>query len=321
MRQTLTLTRGLPASGKSTWAQNMLSAYYSEVVRLERDLLRDQLYGSLGRVYVKPSHWEMSDDEFAKFVRNRENTVSAVQDSMAKAAIAAGKSVIISDMNLRAQYVRQWAKKAAEWGVEFQTVKFDDVTLNELIARDVNRNNSVGESVIRQLWQQFTKNGRIVDVDTSREFADAQVVEPYVSNQNKPKAILVDIDGTLATMSGRSPYEWMRVGEDSPVQAVIEAVMAACMFQREVIVMSGRDESCRAITEEWLTEHLGVAWSKLYMRPEGDNRKDNIIKYELFNKYVRNDYNVSYVLDDRDQVVEMWRKLGLACFQVNYGNF
>lgn len=315
------LTRGLPASGKSTWAEACLKAAPESVVRLERDLLRDQLYGPLGRIYVNVPELNMSDDEFTQFMRERENTVSLVQDSMAKAAVSAGKSVIISDMNLRAQYVRAWAKKAAEWGAGFETVKFEDVTLNELIARDVDRNHTVGESVIRQLWQQFTKNGKIADVDVSREFSSSQVVESYVADQSKPRAILVDIDGTLATMSGRSPYEWMRVGEDSPVEAVIEAVMAACLFNREVIVMSGRDESCRAITEEWLTKHLGVAWSKLYMRPEGDNRKDNIIKYELFNRYVRNDYNVSYVLDDRDQVVEMWRKLGLACFQVNYGNF
>lgn len=299
----------------------MLSAYYSEVVRLERDLLRDQLYGSLGRVYVKPDDWNMTDDQFTQFVRDRENTVSALQNSMAKAAIAAGKSVIISDMNLRASYVRQWAKKAAEWGVEFQTVKFDDITLEELISRDNSREDAVGESVIRQLWQQFTKNGKIADVDISREFAGAQIVEPYVADTTKPKAILVDIDGTLATMAGRSPYEWHRVGEDSPVDAVIEAVMAAYMFSRKVIIMSGRDASCRQVTKEWLNTHLGVAWDELYMRPEGDNRKDNIIKYELFNKYIRDNYNIAYVLDDRDQVVEMWRKLGLSCFQVNYGAF
>jgi predicted kinase len=321
MTQTLTLTRGLPASGKSTWAEKMLLAFPEELVRLERDLLRDQLYGPMGRVYVNKPELDMTDEQFVEFMRERESTVSKVQEAMAKAAIAAGKSVIISDTNLRAKYVREWAKKAAEWNVEFRTVKFDDLTLNELIARDTDRKDPVGESVIVQMWQKFTKNGRIADVDVSREFADAQVIEPYVVPEGKSKAILVDIDGTLATMAGRSPYEWHRVGEDSPVDAVIEAVMAAYLFKRRVIVMSGRDESCRQITEEWLNTYLGVAWDELYMRPEGDTRKDNIVKYELFNNHVRDNFDVSYVLDDRDQVVEMWRKLGLACFQVNYGAF
>ena len=41
-----------------------------------------------------------------------------------------------------------------------------------------------------------------------------------------PPAILVDIDGTVALMGARSPYDWHRVGEDTPNQAVIEAVRA-----------------------------------------------------------------------------------------------
>ena len=57
------------------------------------------------------------------------------------------------------------------------------------------------------------------------------------------------------------------------------------------------------------------------MREEGDRRKDNIVKYEIFNKFIRDKYCVNYVLDDRNQVVEMWRKLGLRTLQVADGNF
>jgi hypothetical protein len=58
------------------------------------------------------------------------------------------------------------------------------------------------------------------------------------------------------------------------------------------------------------------------MRAEKDNRKDSIIKRELFDKHIRDKYHVDFVLDDRDQVVRMWRReLGLTCLQVNYGNF
>ena len=57
------------------------------------------------------------------------------------------------------------------------------------------------------------------------------------------------------------------------------------------------------------------------MRAAGDNRKDAIVKRELYQRAVAGVYSIAFVLDDRNQVVDMWRKdLGLPCFQVNYGN-
>ncbi len=120
----------------------------------------------------------------------------------------------------------------------------------------------------------------------------------------------------------RSPYDWMRVGEDEPVKAVIAAVKAAHAAGKRIVVMSGRDNSCRYITLGWLRKNLGPDMRfQLFMRSEGDNRKDDLVKYELFNDNVRGKYHIEYVLDDRRQVVVMWRALGLSCFQVADGNF
>jgi hypothetical protein len=58
------------------------------------------------------------------------------------------------------------------------------------------------------------------------------------------------------------------------------------------------------------------------MRAPKDQRKDSIVKKELFEESVRNNYNILFALDDRNQVVDMWRKeLGIKCLQVNYGDF
>lgn len=303
MEQTLTLTRGLSASGKSTWAEDMVKST-DQIIRLERDLLRDQLFGHR---------------DYSRLTSADEQMVSVIQKAMAVAAFKAGKSVIVSDTNLRATYVREWAKLAAIHGVNFEIVDFDSVSVDQLVERDKNRQHEVGEKLIRDMAAKFLKKGKLVPVDVSKELVNSLKIEPYANPTNLPTAIIVDIDGTLATMHGRSPYEWHRVGEDSPVQAVISAVRTAAYYNR-IIVMSGRDESCRYITETWLGQYLGVGF-QLYMRPEGDNRKDDLVKYELFNKYVRDEFHVSYVLDDRDQVVKMWRSLGLPCFQVNYGDF
>ncbi len=306
MTQKIVLTRGLPASGKSTWAELAISKL-PNAVRLERDLLRDQLLGHR---------------DYSRITSEQEDIITKVQQAMADAAIKAGKSVIVSDTNLRAQYVRAWAKFAAERNVDFVTQKFDNVTLDELIQRDMNREHSVGSKVIRDLWNRFTRNGKIADVDVSKELGNSLVIEPYDNPKHLPPAIVVDIDGTLATMADRSPYEWHRVGEDTPVSAVIDAVSAAYQAGNEILIMSGRDSSCRDITQEWLLKNLArVSDFQLFMRAEGDMRKDNLVKYELFNEHIRGKYHVKYILDDRDQVVKMWRALGLNCFQVAPGNF
>lgn len=316
MTQKMIITRGLPGSGKSTWAEKEINQN-SNYIRVERDLLRDQLFGN--RFYKKPDHWTMTDEEFKQYLSMRENLVTQVQTAMVVSALDSGKSVIISDTNLKAQHVRAWAKLAASKGADFEQKIFDNLSLETLYARDEMRENSVGEKVIGDMWSKWTKNGKISEVAVSKEMSASFRIEPYVEDPDLPWAVIADIDGTLAKMTNRSPYEWARVGEDEPVAAVVAAVDAACLAGDAIIVMSGRDGSCREITEDWLD--VAVDWDELHMRTEGDNRKDDIVKYELFNKHIRGKYNVRYVLDDRDQVVAMWRKLGLACFQVNYGNF
>lgn len=136
-----------------------------------------------------------------------------------------------------------------------------------------------------------------------------------------PKAIIVDIDGTLAKMNGRGPFEWMRVGEDlvnEPIRHIVNLYQAS---GHTVIIFSGRDSVCREVTENWLSDNF-IGYNSLFMRPQGNNEKDSIIKRRLFDENVNGKYDIQFVLDDRNQVVDMWRKdLGLTCLQVNYGDF
>ncbi len=320
MTQTLYIFRGLPASGKSTIAQGMVDKSFGSVVRIERDMLRDQLYGALGRIYSRPKNWtHMTDAEFKIWLREREDAITAVQGPMVSAALKSGKSVIVSDTNLPAKTVKNWIAVARKHNVAFEIVDFE-ISIEECIKRDKGREHAVGEAVIRRMADAHLVKGKLRKVSEPK--VEVFTIDPYENPTDLKSAVVVDIDGTLATMKDRSPYQWDRVGEDEPVQAVIDAVEAAYNMGYEVIVMSGRDGSCRAITHRWLLDHLpeGVMFN-LFMRAEGDMRKDDIVKYELFNENVRDKYHVKYVLDDRDQVVAMWRKLGLPTFQVNYGDF
>jgi len=136
-----------------------------------------------------------------------------------------------------------------------------------------------------------------------------------------PRAIICDIDGTLAITGDRSPFDWKKVGLDTLNYPVAKLVEIMNRYGHKIILCSGRDESCRDETIKWL-KYYQIKYDHLFMRPEKDNRKDSIIKEEIYNKHIKDKFYIEFVLDDRDQVVDLWRKkLGLPCFQVNYGNF
>lgn len=304
----LVLTRGLPASGKSTYARNLVDSDPS-FVRLNRDDFRQMLYGKA----VLDTTGEMA--------------VTVAQHGAVESALKNGMNVIVDDTNFFPRAVKNLLKIADKYDAEVQVVNFTDVSLEECIRRDIvrreqgksNLSGAVGEAVIRSMHDRYIK-GRQLPLPIPE--MPVLEVEPYVANAGMPSAIIVDIDGTIAKMVDRSPYDWMRVSEDQPVEAVITAVRDAAR-NRHIIFMSGRDASCREITNQWLHRYVGLpsAFYELFMRPEGDNRRDDIVKLELFNTHVRNDFNVKYVLDDRAQVVRMWRKLGLTCMQVAEGEF
>lgn len=141
----------------------------------------------------------------------------------------------------------------------------------------------------------------------------------------KQDIILFDIDGTVAARTNRGPYDWDRVGEDIPRPAVIRGIRAMVKAENlPAFGLSGRKDtkSCRIQTVLWLNEHLGFYYQRLYMRAIHDNRPDNIIKSDIYTRFIKPYFNVVAVWDDRDQVVKMWREEhGLDCFQVAPGNF
>jgi hypothetical protein len=139
-----------------------------------------------------------------------------------------------------------------------------------------------------------------------------------------PQVVIVDIDGTVALRLGENPrsaYQFHRVGEDAPNPAVVSVVQALAQAGYKIVFLSGRDEVCRTDTLTWLKRNVGLADFGLYMRKAGDSRRDATVKRELFEAHLAH-REVLCVLDDRDQVVRMWREeLGLACLQVAYGDF
>lgn len=290
----LVINRGIPGSGKSTYANAWVNAANGRV-RSNRDDIRFAGYGT----YFGPP----IDEE----------VVTRIQHAGIRAALSAGVSVIVDDCNIEMKYIKTLAHIGYEYDAHV-SINLVDVPLNVALERNAKRDRVVPEKVIRSMHSRLQG---LKDV----QLPEKPILRPYTNDMpNKEDAILVDIDGTLAKMVNRGPFEWKRVGEDEVVPIVAEVVRMFYVMGYKIIIMSGRDSVCREETTEWLDRH-DIPWNALFMRAENDMRKDNIVKHELFWAHVANFYNVRTVLDDRDQVVKMWRDIGLTVFQVAPGAF
>jgi hypothetical protein len=136
---------------------------------------------------------------------------------------------------------------------------------------------------------------------------------------SKQPCVICDIDGTIAEMGERGPFHWDRVGGDKPI-AVIINLLRILAPTYEIILVSGRSDESMKLTLAWLAEH-DVPYASVLMRKAGDFRKDAIVKQELYEAHIEPYYEVQFVLEDRNQAVEMWRGLGLTCLQVAPGDF
>lgn len=140
---------------------------------------------------------------------------------------------------------------------------------------------------------------------------------------DKIKAVIVDIDGTLALKKSRSPYDMSRVCEDLPNIPVINLVNILISSGIQMVFVSGRDESARGATLDFLDKYLNTVQPRtLHMRALGDSRPDETLKLEIYFSHIFPIFEVLFVLDDRNKVVRMWRhEAGLPTFQVAEGNF
>ena len=291
---TVVITRGLPASGKTTFARKWVLADPENRVRVEKDDIRKDSRLFKGGEY--------------KHKRGDERIVIKERDRLIHQALSAGKSVISSDTNLVQKHVTQITGIARKYDAEVKVEKFLDVPLADLIERDSKRENPVGEQVIRKMFHTQVKT-----LPTFYNWVEGREI-----------CIITDIDGTLTLgPKNRSPYEWHKVGNDElnvATSAILDSVREVQGKRHsspvKTIVFSGRDGVCRPETEKWLEDKM-IDYDDLFMRAEGDSRNDALVKLELFNKHIRGKYNVLFVLDDRPRVVQMWQDvLGLTVFAI-----
>lgn len=299
-QQVLFIIRGIPGSGKSTFARKWVSEDPENRVRVNRDDLRFLMYGKYHGLTPK-----------------QENTVTAQEYSLVRGALAHRQSVIVDNQNLEESYIYPFLEIAKDHKAIVLHKDFN-VDLEVAYENNKNRDRNVPEKAMLKTYRRYVKNGKFPPFPVLTIKNDEQ----YYPDDSLPPAILLDVDGTAMDMSPtRGPFDFSKVLEDTPNVPVIKTVQALSAAGYKVVVLSGRDDSCVEDTMLQL-EVAGVEVHEIYMRKTGDRRKDSIVKKEIFNNHIRHRFNILLALDDRNAVVDTYRKdLSLPVFQVNYGNF
>lgn len=313
----LYITRGIPGSGKTTWASEKLKEVgLPGAMVTERDMLRQEL----GFVPLGAKGIGTHEDE---------KQVSKVQHERVRAALKMGLTVIVSDTNLRDKVLRELIGIAEDEGAEVHVKDFRDVPLDVCKERNNLRGeNKVPDHVMDNMHQKFVE-GRDLSIipeafKLEKTKFDFDSVEKYSAPVLGTPTYLVDVDGSLASHEGiRSPYDVTKYREDLPYEDLIHTVKSLYDSGNKIIVFSGRHKDYKDDLVWWLNNH-GVPYDEIVMR-ERPSVSDDEEKLDMFNRYIRDreDIHVIATFDDRNRVVNnTWRKaLGIRCYQVADGDF
>lgn len=293
------ITRGVPASGKTTWAK----AWTAEETTLRARVNRDDIRHS----------------QFGRGFGVDERAVTVIQDASIRAHLKAGRSVVVDNTNLRSSHVRALLKIAAQFNTTVEIKDFH-ITRGEACQRDALRENPVGDHVIDMFFTRYvSKYGAFPAAPTLSEY-DTSAFAPYVPDKTLPTAFGFDLDGTLAHMDGRGPYDNSKYHTDTVDETVKILANTLKNAGHKIVILTGRSDEFRDVCELWLTDN-GIPFDAVYMRVKDDIRRDDIVKSEMFDRHVAPNYNFLMQFDDRNRVVDALRQKNIKVAQVAVGNF
>lgn len=284
------ITVGIPASGKSTWA---------------KEFCKENGYKEINRDNIRMDIFELKHYNDYNFSKSKESQVSEVVKSKIASCVEKSQNIVISDTNLNKTHRENLIVNLEALGYDVY-IKLFYIEYFDAIKRSEKRTDkSIPRKVMYDMYRRY--------VEYMEELGFWEKYEP---NTTLKSAYIVDIDGTIADMTGiRKPYEFQKVDLDKPIWLVIDVIKTLSSQGNKIIILSGRDESCRELTEQWLMDY-SINYDELYMRPEGSKTKDRYVKLRLFEDYIENRFNVLGVFDDRPQVALLWYDLGLTLFKV-----
>jgi len=288
---------GLPASGKTTWAKEYQKKH-ENFVRVSRDDFRFMLKNS-------PVTEPKIEDLINKLVE------TTILHSLRKR-----ENVIVDNSHLKVSKI-QHIISLVEYIADIEFMLFD-LSPAKCIINDLSRDKKVGSEVILNLVEDFKILKDVFPLQNLKKkplHLKPTILPNFYSSLRH--AVIFDIDGTLALLK-RGQYEFEKLHHDEENPIISEQLRFHKSKNRKIIIVTGRDESIRKETEDWLYLY-GIEFDFLFMRPKDDFRKDAIIKREIYENEIKDRFNILCVYDDRLEVVEAWNDMGLFVFCVNQG--
>jgi len=244
-----------------------------------------------------------------------------------QAAVLAGINVVVDRMNFsveqRARYIH--TARMSGYGIRIVVLQVPySICLGRMQERGEHPTISTEEQMKSALHTFYTKYER-----PTKEECDILEFRGH-DNPGRGECIIVDLDGTLCDTSHRQHFmnvegkkDWKGffagINEDGLNKAVY-AVLDRMYDNTSIVLASGRPDDYMTETKAWLMKH-DVPYGSLFMRRRHDFRRDDIVKEVILDFEILPRYKPLFVLDDRKQVVDMWRRRGIACFQVAEGDF
>lgn len=280
----MTIMQGLPASGKSTLAKELLAK--GGTVRINKDLLRTMLH-------------------FDKFTGINEGLTQDASKVLAETFLTRGVNVIIDDTNLNPKTVQGWKElaKSTKSKIEYQDLK---TSMEECLVRDASREVKVGSHVIVGMALTY---GRYPNLNNPVVLCDLD-------------GTLCNIKHRLHHVKGDKKKDWdsffAGIAQDTLNTDVHLMLNDYRAKGRKIFFISARPEKFRMVTEQWLAWNGATPYEALFMRANSDARPDTEIKSAMYDKYFSR-LPVEAVIDDRPSVIRMWQNKGLNVVDVGEG--
>lgn len=297
MSQELILARGLPASGKTTFAQKWQSESPHRT-RVSRDDLRMKLFGE----------WYFSEDRALK-----EKKVTEFQHAITKRALSLGHSVIVDDTNLNPKVFRTFEMIASQFSIKISNVDFP-VSVEESIARQIGRDKPVPKEAIKMMATKYLGPNNEFHL-----FPGSYPVKPLIHPDSREATIAFDADGTLVDVSDivslvKGKYKDFDLFHrkslwSPPNQEVLELAYEAQDRGFKVIVVTAREERYRDVTQAWM-DKFNVPYDNIFMRQSNDRRPDYVVKNEMF-AHINGLYDIVHFVDDRKDIANVWKENGV----------
>lgn len=325
-QQEYIIARGIPGSGKSTWAQKWAEEDPLNRVRVNRDDIRQQLIKAEGvKPHQRTDGYYVYDKKTGRLDKDFEGRITNLENSITKRALDAGKSVVSDNTNLGGKVGKLGMQIARQRNFPVVVKEFP-VDIEEAIRRDKLRDRSVGEKVIKSMYDRLGPNGAFHHVDGT--FPLQKFNRPEKRGQH---AVGFDLDGTLADVrsirhfvikdeKGRRNFDMFHRSSlfVPPHPEVVQMMKDAKAAGYAVLITTARGAEYAEVSQRWLKEN-GLEFDNYYCRPKGDFRSDYEVKKDLYD-IISRDYDLIHQVDDNPAAIKAWEEKGVMVTKVPFGD-